>query len=125
MWAIYRRDRRLVLATTAYVAVNPVLFPPPRRTDSYLSRIVLAERAWLADGNGTVGTGYPNVLNLCNVPVSLYALASAVRRDPVGTVVGTLGVMALKLWWTDAVLRETGVTGEKRTSPDRAGTNES
>lgn len=112
MWALYRRDRRLLAATVAFIAVNPVLFPRPARTDSYLSRIVLAEREWLGEGRGTTGLDYPNVLNLLNVPATLYALASAVRRDPVGTAVGTLCVMALKLWWTDAILRETGVTGE-------------
>ncbi|GGC58395.1 DUF6653 family protein [Haloferax sulfurifontis] len=111
MYAVYRRDRRLFLAALAFTAVNPVLFPRPARTDNYLSRIVLAEREWLDDERGTVGLDYPNVLNLLNVPVTLYAFASAIRRRPVGTLLGTLGVMALKLWWVDAVVRETGVTG--------------
>ena len=112
MTAVYRRDRRLLLATLAFVLVNPVLFPAPERTDSYLSRIVLAEREWLAGGNGTLGTDYPNALNLLNAAATLYALVSALRRDRTGTALGTLGAMGFKLWWVDAVRRETGATGD-------------
>ncbi|ELZ26147.1 hypothetical protein C474_20641 [Halogeometricum pallidum JCM 14848] len=117
MTAVYRRDRRLLLATLAFTLVNPVVFPAPERTDSYLSRIVLAEREWLSEGNGTMGTDYPNVLNLCNAVATLYALVSAVRRDRFGTVLGTLCAMEFKLRWVDAVVRETGVTGEGPTGP--------
>jgi hypothetical protein len=112
MTAIYRRSARLLAATLAFAVLNPVLFPPPDRTDSYLSRIVLAEREWLAAGNDTMGLSYPNVLNLLNVPATLYAVVSAVRRDRRGTVLGTAAAMGLKLWWVDAVVRRTGVTGE-------------
>ncbi|ELZ85927.1 hypothetical protein C453_08928 [Haloferax elongans ATCC BAA-1513] len=111
MYAIYRRDAKLFAATLAFIAVNPVLFSRPERTDNYLSRIVLAEREWLDEGRGTMGLDYPNVLNVLNIPVTFYAFASAIRRKPVGTVLGTLGVMVLKLWWTDAIVKKTGVTG--------------
>ncbi|KTG08050.1 DUF6653 family protein [Haloferax profundi] len=113
MYAIYRRDAKLFAATLAFIAVNPVLFPRPKRTDNYLSKIVLAEREWLDAGNGTMGLDYPNILNVLNIPVTFYAFASAIRRKPVGTLLGTLGVMVLKLWWTDAIVKETGVTGER------------
>ncbi|KAB1196466.1 MULTISPECIES: DUF6653 family protein [Haloferax] len=122
MYAIYKRDAKLFAATLAFIAVNPVLFPRPERTDNYLSRIVLAEREWLDEGEGTMGLDYPNVLNVLNVPVTFYAFASAIRRNPVGTAVGTLGVMVIKLWWTDAIIRKTGVTGE---GPERLTTAES
>jgi hypothetical protein len=112
MTAIYRRDARLLAATLAFAVLNPVLFPPPDRTDSYLSRIVPAEREWLSADRGTVGLSYPNVLNLLNLPVTLYAVVAAVRRDRRGTAVGTAAAMGLKLWWADAVVRRTGVTGE-------------
>ncbi|REA05101.1 hypothetical protein DEQ92_02115 [Haloferax sp. Atlit-6N] len=121
MYAVYRRNRRLFLAAVAFTAVNPVLFPRPARTDNYLSRIVLAEREWLDAERGTMGLDYPNVLNVLNVPVTLYAFVSAIQRNPVGTLLGTLGVMVLKLWWVDAVVRETGVTGhgpEEAKSPE-------
>lgn len=111
VYALYHRRWRLLAATLAFVVVNPVLFPRPARTDRWLSRIVLAEREWLAEGNGTVGLSYPNVLNLLNVPASLLTLYSALRRRPVATVLATATAMVLKLWWVDAIVRLTGVTG--------------
>ena len=112
VYAIYRRNRRLLAATLAFVAVNPVLFPRPARTDRWLSRIVLAERVWIDEDNGTMGLDYPNVLNLLNVPASLLAVYAAVRRRPAATVLATATAMVLKLWWVDAIVRLTGVTGE-------------
>jgi hypothetical protein len=107
IYALYRRNYRLLAATILYTVVNPVLYPRPERTDSWISRGVLAEREWLRAGNGTMGFDYPNVLNLLNVPVSLYALYAAFRRRPLGTLLGTVGLMGLKLWWIAAIVRRT------------------
>ena len=110
-YALYRRDWRLLGLTLAFTVVNPVLFPPPRDTDNWLSRAVLAERAWIEAGNGTLGTDYPNVLNLLNVPVTLYALYAAARRRPVGAAVGTALQMSLKTRWVEAIIGRTGARG--------------
>ena len=112
-YALYRRNWRLLALALAFAVVNPVLFPPPKDTDSWLSRAVIAERAWLEAGNGTMGTDYPNVLNLLNVPVTLYAVYAAVRRRPVGTAVGTALAMALKTLWVEAIIRRTGVRADE------------
>ena len=109
LYAVYRRDRRLLAATIAFTVVNPVLFPRPERTDNWMSRGVLAEREWIEAGNGTAGSDYPNVLNLLSAPAWLYALYSAFRRRPLRTAVATAVSMALKLWWIDAISRRTGV----------------
>ena len=108
-YALYRRNWRLLGLAVAFAVVNPVLFPPPPNTDNWLSHAVLAERAWVDAGNGTVGTDFPNVLNLLNVPATLYALYAAVRRRPVGTAAGTALSMALKTLWVEAIIRRTGV----------------
>ena len=108
-YALYHRNWRLLGLSLAFAAVNPVLFPPPKDTDGWLSHAVLAERAWLEAGNGTLGTDYPNVLNLLNVQVTLYTLYAAVRRRPVGAAVGTALQMALKTLWVESVIRRTGV----------------
>lgn len=108
-YALYRRNWRLLALAAAFAVVNPVLFPPPADTDNWLSRAVLAERAWLEAGNGTLGTDYPNVLNLLNTFSALYALYAAVRRRPVGTAVGTTLLMAFKALWVEAIIRRTGV----------------
>lgn len=112
LYALYRRDWRLLGVAVAYTIVNPILFPRPDSTDAWMSRGVLAEREWLRAGNGTVGLDYPNVLNLLNLPVSLYAFYAAARKRPVGTVLGTLGLMGLKLWWIAEIVRRTEAQGE-------------
>lgn len=113
LYAVYTRDRRLLGSVVAFAVVNPVIFPRPERTDSWLSRIVLAEREWLGEGKGTMGFGYPNVLNLLNVPATLLALWAAWKKRPVATVLACLVAMGLKVWWVDAVARRTdaGRTG--------------
>jgi hypothetical protein len=112
VYAIYRRNWRLLGAALAFTVVNPVLFPRPERTDNWMSRGVLAEREWIESGEGTVGVSYPNALNLLSAPAWLFALVSAIRRRPVATVLGTATAMALKLYWIDDIVRRTGVTGE-------------
>lgn len=112
VYAIYSRRRRLLGAVVAFLIVNPVLFPRPVRTDSWLSRGVLAEREWMMAGNRTLGFEYPNLLNLLSVPTWILALAAAIRRRPIVTIVATASAMALKLYWIDVIIGRTGVTGD-------------
>ena len=55
IYAVYRRDVRLLAAVVLFVTFNPVVFPPPKRTDRWFTRAVLAEREWIESGRGTVG----------------------------------------------------------------------
>lgn len=120
LYAVYTRDRRLLLATIGFAVVNPVAFPKPERTDSWLSRIVLAEREWLEEGKGTMDLGYPNVLNLLNGPATLLALWAAWKQKPVATALSCVVAMGLKVWWVDAIARRTeaGRTGQWPESPE-------
>ncbi|WP_224336808.1 DUF6653 family protein [Haloprofundus halobius] len=110
MYAIYHRKWRLLAAAVAFTIVNPVLFSEPERTDNWLSEVVLAEETWLDEGNGTMDFSYPNVLNVVNAVSGILALVSAIRRKPVGTVVGTAGILVFKTWWVEAIRRRTGVS---------------
>lgn len=111
-YALYRRKPRLLVAVLAWTVVNPVAFSPPDDAEAWMTRGVLAERAWLAAGNRTVGLGWPNVLNLANGPVSLYFLWATLRRKPVPTVLATVLLAGLKLWWVDEIIEATGTTEE-------------
>ena len=109
VYALYRRNWRLVALAFGWLVVNPVAFPPPGSDDAWMTRGVRAEEEWLRRGNGTVGTSWPNVLNLLNVPATLYVLWAALRRRPGHAVVATALVMGLKLLWIDEVVARTGV----------------
>ena len=104
--AIYARDRRLLAGTLAFLAVNPVLFPAPdAESDAWMARVVRAERRWTDAGNPLFGLGFPQVLNLLQVPVFAYNLYAAARRRPVGTVLATAATMALKLWFVNELVK--------------------
>jgi hypothetical protein len=105
MYAIYRRDWRLLAATLLFTAVNPVLFPPPETDEAWMTRGVLAERWWLDEDRGTMGLSYPNVCNTLAVPAFAYALYAAWRRKPAEMALATALSMALKLWWIGAITR--------------------
>ena len=111
VYALYRRDWRLVATSLVWLVVNPAAFSPPETADAWMTRGVLAERAWLRADNGTVGTSWPNVLNLLNVPATLYVGWSTFRRRPVHTAVSTGLLMGLKLLWMREIIDLTGVDG--------------
>ena len=114
VYAVYRRRPHLLLAIVPFTAVDPVFFPPPERTDKLVSRAVLAERAWLAAGNGTVEASYPNLLNALDVPTFLHAPYATGERRPVVTALATAASMALELWWRDAIVARTASASRSR-----------
>ncbi|WP_433634570.1 DUF6653 family protein [Halomicrococcus sp. NG-SE-24] len=106
VFALYRRDRRLVALAVLATVVNPVAFgPPDPDTDSWMTRAVRAERWWIEAGNGSLGLGWPNVLNTVNVPAFAYALAAAYARKPVRAALAMALSMGLKLGWVELVAR--------------------
>ncbi len=92
--AIYRRDRRLLAGTLAFVAVNPLLFRPPETDEAWATRVVLGEQVWMDRGSVLSTT---TLLTAGSAPVYVFTLRAAAKRDALGTVVGTLASMALML----------------------------
>ncbi|WP_254839254.1 DUF6653 family protein [Natronomonas marina] len=106
VYAVYRRNVRLLAAALVWTVVNPFLFSPPAHEDAWMTRAVLAERWWIhEEGNHTVGFGYPNVCNAAGALGFFAALYAAWRRRPAGAALGTVASVGLKLWWL-AVLVE-------------------
>ena len=102
--ACYRRDPRLLAAALVGTVLNPVAFPPPDpEVESWMTRGVRAERWWLEEGNGTLDLGWPNVLNLLNLPTFGYALYAAYTRRPVRAALATATSMALKFGWIELI----------------------
>ncbi|WP_245545385.1 DUF6653 family protein [Halomicrobium katesii] len=86
VYAIYRRDWRLLAAALVWTAVNPILFSPPETDDAWMTRAVLAERWWIDDEQrSTIGLDYPNVCNAVGASAfgyALYAAGNAARAVP-------------------------------------------
>ncbi|SFR86473.1 hypothetical protein SAMN05216559_0224 [Halomicrobium zhouii] len=105
--ALYRRSWRLFVFAVAFTALNPVLFGrPDPEAESWMKRAVEAERWWLAEGNATMNLGWPNVLNVANVPTFCYALLAAYRRQPVRATVALAASMGLKFGWIELIARQ-------------------
>jgi len=103
-YALYARRWRLFLGTLAFLAVNPVLFPEPESTEGFMHDVVRAEEWWLGEGRPLFGTGYPEVLNVATTAGTVLALLSAVRRRPLGTLVGTAILIVGKLSFVAALV---------------------
>jgi hypothetical protein len=100
VYAVYRRNWRLLGAALVWTAINPLLFSPPESEDAWMTRAVLAERWWIREETGrTVGLAYPNVCNTAGALGFGYALYAAWRRSPKGATVGVVASVGLKLWW--------------------------
>ncbi|MFC4450873.1 DUF6653 family protein [Halorussus aquaticus] len=122
VYAIYARNWRLLAATVAFVAVNPVLFPEPDpdADEGWMTKGVRGERLWVRGADA----GRANLLNVANAPVFLYALYSAVRRRPGRTGLFTALTMALKLAFVDRMAklyeRESGRDECRESAGERA-----
>lgn len=105
LYAIYRRDWRLATAAAAFAALNPLLFAPPENDDAWMTRVVRAERWWRETDRGFLDTSYPNLLNVLNVPATLYAVVAAYRGRPVRAAVAGCAAMGLKFWYVAELAR--------------------
>jgi hypothetical protein len=106
VYAVYRRDPRLLVAGLLWTVLNPLLFSPPEDEEAWMTRAVLAERWWVREADrGTVGLSYPNVCNAGSALASVYALYAAWRRRPAGTALWTVLLVGLKLWWLRVLVR--------------------
>lgn len=106
LYAIYHRDWRVVAVAAVFTVLNPLLFSPPEDDEAWMTRVVLAEQWWTDEmRRGLLDVSYPNVLNLLNIPVSVYALVAAYRRQPYRTILAGAASMALKFWFVGALVR--------------------
>jgi hypothetical protein len=106
VYALYRRNWRLLGAVLVWTAINPFLLSPPDTEDAWMTRAVLAERWWVREEtNRTVGLAYPNVCNTAAALGFVYALYAACQRSPKGATLGVVASVGLKLWWLRVLVK--------------------
>jgi hypothetical protein len=102
VYAVHTRRWRLLAAAVAFTVLNPLLFPKPDDAEAWMTKVVLAERHWRESGDDP---GTLHVLNVANVPVTLYAVYAAYRRDTGAATVATALSMTLKFAFVAALVR--------------------
>jgi hypothetical protein len=102
--ALYHRSWRGVAACIVYFIVNPLLFPPPKSTDNWMSQGVLGERLWTS-GYNPRNWRLPTWLNIINLPVFVVSLVAAYQRTLTTAIAATLLTAVTKLWFIDRMVR--------------------
>ena len=115
--AIYQRSRPLSMSLLLSLAVNLFVVSPPETDDAWATRVVRGERVWLEEG---LRSSRNNLLvTLVGGIINLYTLCAALYRNPVRTMVGSLGSMVFMLLFFDrmAELYETTRAAEHESEP--------
>ncbi|MDF9747020.1 DUF6653 family protein [Natrinema salsiterrestre] len=102
----FTRRWRLLALTVAFLVCNPLLFPEPEsESDDWMHTVVRAEQQWSDRGRPFIGLGFPQILNLLQLPVFASNIYAVYERRPVATVVTTAATMGLKLWFVAELVR--------------------
>jgi len=112
LYAIYHRNWKIAVAAAIFTFVNPFLFAPPKDNDAWMTRVVLAEQWWKEENRGFIDLSYPNVLNVVKIPMTIYAIVAAYRRQSIHSVLAGGTSMLLKFWYVAELVREYDATNE-------------
>jgi drug/metabolite transporter (DMT)-like permease len=115
LFAIYRRNPRLLGGTLLGVVANLLVVSPPETDEAWATRVVLGERVWLDRGLDSE----PGTLGLLAVggAVHLATMRAALRQDRLATLVGGVVSMLLMGVFFDRMVR----LYERHAGSDRAG----
>lgn len=98
VWTRRPRDAALV---AAWLAVNPVIFPPPANQHAWATRAILGEELWSTarpKDTAAIVTGLTSL-------TALGAIVTSVRRRPVWAAVACAAQMALTLVYWEQMAR--------------------
>ncbi|WP_245416127.1 DUF6653 family protein [Microvirga sp. 17 mud 1-3] len=101
-WAILA-----VALVAVWLWLNPRLFRPPARTDSWSAMATFGERVWLNRKAVPIPAHHARMANILSVVAALDALpafAGAVLTDLTAALTGAAVVMLGKLWFCDRMV---------------------
>jgi hypothetical protein len=101
--AVAAQSALAILLVVLWLAVNPLLFPPPRDDRAWMTRGVLGERLYCA-GRPRLRRDLPTLLTLANLPAFGAFLWFSWQRDAAAAVSTGLLVAVLKFWFLDRMV---------------------
>jgi hypothetical protein len=119
LFAVYRRNPRLLGGTLLGVVANLLLVSPPETDEAWATRVVLGERVWLDRGLDSE----PGTLGLLAVggAVHLATMRAALRQDRLATLVGGAASMLLMGLFFDRMVRLYDRAESETTAGEREG----
>ncbi|HZA86940.1 MAG TPA: DUF6653 family protein [Acidimicrobiales bacterium] len=98
---VWNRSARQGVVVAAWLALNPVLFPPPRDDSAFATRAVLGEERWLEERpvSGALA------INCMASAALLIAIDSARRHRRWQMTIATIGTMSALLWYWREMVR--------------------
>lgn len=98
---VWNRSPRQGVVVAAWLALNPVLFPPPRDDSAFATRAVLGEERWLEERpvSGALA------INCMASAALLIAIDSARRHRRRQMTIATIATMGALLWYWREMVR--------------------
>jgi len=98
---VWTRSARQGVVVAAWLAVNPVLFPPPRDDSAFATRAVLGEERWLEERPVSGALAINGIASAA----LLIAIDSARRQRRWQMTIATIGAMSALLWYWREMVR--------------------
>lgn len=108
---LWNRSWSQGLAIAVWLAVNPIIFPPPRHNRAWMTRAILGERVWVNGLKRQIRAGsipvddaalWFSVIQTVLLDISLYA---AWRKRAAVMALSNVGAVAFNLWYLDRMAR--------------------
>lgn len=113
---LYVHSAWILGAVIVWLIINPILFPKPKRVDSWMSKGVLGERVYFKDGK-KIKKDLPTLLNILNVPIFVAFLYFGWQQELVAMILAGLLTMMIKFWFIDRMVRVVNLAEENASLP--------
>jgi hypothetical protein len=102
-FGLYSHNAWVFGGVVLWAIVNPLVFPPPKRVDNWMSKGVLGEQLYYQDGK-KFKKDLPTALALLNVPVFAYFMYAGWQQQLIPMILSGLLVMTIKFWFIDRMV---------------------
>ncbi len=101
---MYQHSWPILLGAVLFAIVNPFMFPRPRHTRAWMSRGVIGEQLYYADGK-KFKWDLPTLLNSINIPCFFAFLYFGWTQQLIPMLLAGALTMTIKFWFIDRMVR--------------------
>ena len=97
---LYLHNFWILAAVLIWLIINPMIFPKPHSTNNWMSKGVLGEQLYFAEGK-KLKKDLPTLLNIINIPVFIAFIYFGWQQELVPMILAGLLTMTIKFWFID------------------------